>query len=141
MGESGGEVYAPVVFSGDLSVPGSKDRHHVSVTILTEKQSVTLQFEYPVAGRNTWVGQDVKITRRLKFHEVIFRTDGLPQNDLDLTWKMNISLDNTTLAGVVIAKPGPTGIKGEAGYTFENSSANTIDDNYLTRLSSSEYRQ
>ena len=125
------------LFSGKLNIPGDKGTHRVSVALDTESQAVSIRFESAVGGSSEWHGLDVQMSRRLKLHEVVFRTSGLPQAGLELTWKMNVALDDATLAGVVIARPGETGIKGENGYTLEGpTSGSTGPDNYLTQLSS-----
>ena len=141
MAESDGRGPDAKQFSGKLSLPGDKDTHRVSVAVDTEREEVSIHFDSPLGGSSDWKGLDVQMARRLKLHEVVFMTSGLPQAGLKLTWKMNVTLDDETLAGVVIARPGETGIKGENGYILEGPGrAGKGRDNYLTRLSSESYR-
>jgi hypothetical protein len=128
-------------FIGEMSLPGDKNVHSVSVSLSTERGAVNVHFDSPVGGSSDWEGVNVQMARRLKFHEFVFGTRGLPREGLELTWKMSVALSDETLAGVVIARPGETRIKGECGFILEGPSAGKEgQDNYLTGLSSSSYR-
>lgn len=128
-------------YRGKVVVPTDKQSHAVSVTVDEERGAVSLHFDDPVAGSSEWEGLSPQVTRRLKYLEVIFKTMGLPVEGLELIWKMNITLDHTTVAGVVIARPNDLKIKGEHGFTLIGAAGNPSGtDNYLTQLHSSSYR-
>jgi hypothetical protein len=129
------------VYRGEVIMPGDKESHSVSVLVDEERDAVSLRFDGPVAGSSDWEGLSPRITRRLKYLEVIFKTLGLPIEGLDLIWKMNITLDHATGAGVVIARPNELKVKGEHGFTLVGASGSPSGtENYLTRLHSSSYR-
>ena len=128
-------------YRGEVVIPADKGSHPVSVLVDEERHAVSLRFDDPVAGSSDWEGHSAQVTRRLKYLEVIFKTSGLPVEGLELIWKMNITLDHATGAGVVIARPNDLKIKGEHGFTLVGADDDPSGtDNYLTRLHSSAYR-
>jgi hypothetical protein len=140
MAERDGSESSWSTFIGRMGLPGDKNTHGVSVSLSIEEQVVNVRFDSPVGGSSDWEGVDVQMARRLKFHEVVFKTRGLPADGLDLTWKMSVAHSNEMAAGVVIAQRGETGIKGENGFTLEGPASGKLGpDNYLTQLSSTSY--
>ena len=134
MAEQEGGDFEWKEFKGEMSLPGDKNRHQVSIYLDVERQSAKVRFQSPLGGSTDWEATHVQTARRLKLHEVVFRTSGLPKAGLELTWKLNITLNDETLAGVVIARPNDLRIKGENGFTLTGpTSGRTGQDNYLTQ--------
>ena len=82
-----------VRLGGTVTLPGDKAVHKASLLFDREAGAVSVKFDEPVAGSDTWEGSSVVIKRRLKYHEVVFNTVDLPVEDLDLVWKMNVALN------------------------------------------------
>ena len=128
-------------YRGEVVIPADKESHPVTVIVDEEGHAVRLRFDDPIAGSSDWEGLSPQVTRRLKYLEVIFKTMGLPVEGLELIWKMNVTLDHATGAGVVIARPNALKVKGEHGFTLVGAADSPSGtDNYLTRLHSSSYR-
>ena len=128
-------------FKGEVNLPGDKNTYAVAIFVDRDRQVVKVQFDTPVAGSSDWQGSSVLMARRLKYHEVIFKTMDVPREGLELTWKMNIALTDEMLAGVVMARPNDLRVKGEHGFTLAGlGSGPRAQENYLTRLHSSSYR-
>ena len=53
---------------------------------------------------------------RPKYQEIQFATTDLPVETVKLTWKMNQSKLDNTLAGVVVARPNTVRVRGEKGF-------------------------
>ena len=103
-------------FRGSLAIPSETDRRDVTVVLNRSDESVTLQFDEPVAGSAEWRGVDVIMMDRPKYHEVQFFTVDLPKETVRLIWKMNESKLDNTIAGVVVARPNDVRVTGEKGY-------------------------
>ena len=130
-----------VQLGGTVTLPGDKGVHGASLLFDREAGTVSVKFDEPVAGSDTWEGNAVVIKRRLKYHEVVFNTVDLPVEDLDLVWKMNVALNARMAAGVVLCRPNDKKIKGEHGFTFSApGEAPGGSNNYLTQLPSDLYK-
>ncbi len=130
-----------VQLGGTVTLPGDKGVHSASLLFDRAAGTVSVTFDEPVAGSETWKGSSVVIKRRLKYHEVVFNTVGLPVEALDLVWKMNVALNHRMAAGVVLVRPNDRKIKGEHGFTFSapgEAPAGRV--NYLTQLPSHLYK-
>ena len=130
-----------VQLGGTVTLPGDKGVHKASLLFDREAGAVSVRFDEPVAGSDTWEGASVVIKRRLKYHEVVFNTVDLPVEDLALVWKMNVALNARMAAGVVLCRPNDKKIKGEHGFTFSAPGEPAADQvNYLTQLPSHLYK-
>lgn len=105
-------------YRGTLTIPGEDGPRKVSLIVDKDASSVSLRFDAPVGGAEEWSASSVKITQRMKYQEVWFRTHGLPKDGVELVWKCNASLSDDTLAGVVVARPNEQRISGEKGFTL-----------------------
>ena len=105
-------------YKGALTLPGELEPRAVSLLLDNERQVVTVRFDAPVAGANDWEGTSVSVAGRPKYHEVAFRTIGLPKGAVELVWKVNASLADNTLAGVVAARPNEERVTGEKGFSL-----------------------
>ncbi len=103
-------------YRGELAIPSEDERHGVSVELNSEDGAVTLKFDEPVAGSSEWAGQNVVFMDRPKYQEIQFATFDLPKETVELTWKMNKSKLDNTIAGVVVARPNAVRVRGEKGY-------------------------
>ena len=102
-------------FRGALAIPSETDRRDVTLLLRDQDESVTVQFNEPVAGSAEWRGQNVQIMDRPKYQEIQFTTFDLPKDTVRLTWKLNRSKLDNTIAGVVVARPNTVRVKGEKG--------------------------
>ena len=107
---------SPEQFRGALAIPSETDRRDVTVVFDKAEGSVTLKFDEPVAGSADWHGQDVKFMDRPKYQEIQFATVDLPRETVRLTWKMNESKLDNTIAGIVVARPNEFRVTGEKGF-------------------------
>ncbi len=103
-------------FRGELAIPSQTDRHGVTVVFDDSEMGVTLLFDEPVAGSAEWRGQNVVFMDRPKYQEIQFATVDLPRETVQLTWKMNRSKLDNTIAGVVVARPNALRVTGEKGF-------------------------
>ena len=103
-------------FRGALAIPSENDRRDVTLLLADGSKSVTLQFNEPVAGSAEWRGQNVRVMDRPKYQEVQFATFDLPKETVQLTWKLNRSKLDNTIAGVVVARPNTIRVRGEKGF-------------------------
>ena len=103
-------------FRGALAIPSENDRRDVTLLLADGSKSVTLQFNEPVAGSAEWRGQNVLVMDRPKYQEVQFTTFDLPKETVRLTWKLNRSKLDNTIAGVVVARPNEVRVRGEKGF-------------------------
>ncbi len=103
-------------YRGELAIPSETERHGVSVELDSGTGTATLKFDEPVAGASEWVGQNVMFMDRPKYQEIQFATFDLPKESVQLTWKMNKSKLDNTIAGVVVARPNSVRVRGEKGY-------------------------
>ena len=103
-------------FRGVLSIPSETDRHDVTLLLADESESATLHFDEPVAGSDEWRGQNVQVMDRPKYQEIQFTTFDLPKDTVRLTWKLNRSKLDNTIAGVVVARPNTVRVRGEKGF-------------------------
>lgn len=108
-------------YQGSVAIPSETDRRKVTALIDREGKAVTLRFDEPVAGSSEWVGSKVKVVKRLKYDEIQFATNDLPQETVELTWKFNAARFEDTIAGVVIAKPNSLRISGEKGFILKRT--------------------
>ena len=111
-----------IEYKGSLILPGEQDEREVSISFSQEDQAVQLQFAEPVGGENKWSGSDVKIVQRLKYGEAVFLTTGLPMDPIQMTWKLNASNLDDSLAGVIIPKPNTMRVTGERGFILNKVS-------------------
>ena len=107
-----------VEYHGSLTIPGETEPHPVSLYLDKQRQAVKIHFDQEVAGASDWEGSSVRVVQRLKYTEVLFTTTGLPKETVELAWKFNASLEDDTLAGVVVARPNDLRISGEKGFTL-----------------------
>ena len=105
-------------YHGSLTIPGEAEPRQVSLFLDKERQAIRIHFDEEVAGASEWEGSSVRVVQRLKYTEVQFRTTGLPKETVSLAWKLNASLQDDTLAGVVVARPNELRISGEKGFTL-----------------------
>ena len=110
------EATAPEQFRGSLAIPSETDRRDVTVVIDRSDGSVTLNFDEPVAGSAEWRGENVLLLDRPRYQEIQFATTDLPVETVVLTWKMNQSKLDNTIAGVVVARPNTVRVRGEKGF-------------------------
>ncbi len=103
-------------YRGELAIPSENDRHGVNVELDSGEGRVTLKFDEPVAGSSEWTGQNVVFMDRPKYQEIQFATFDMPKESVELTWKMNKSKLDNTIAGVVVARPNSLRVRGEKGY-------------------------
>ena len=103
-------------FKGSLVLPSEQESQNATLVIDVEANTVAVRFDEAVAGATEWKGSDVKIVKRLKYHEVVFLTTDIPQETVELTWKCNAELGGGSLAGVIIARPNNLRITGEKGF-------------------------
>lgn len=106
------------IFRGRLVLPGEQEPRNVRINVEPDKASLTLKFDAPVEGDTIWAGSNVRIARRLKYSEVVFTTVGLPKETVELTWKINASLLDDSVAGVIIPKPNDQKVTGERGFVL-----------------------
>ena len=106
----------PERFRGALAIPSENERRDVTVTLDGGGESVTLNFDEPVAGSAEWRGVDVVFMDRPKYREIQFFTEDLPKETVRLIWKMNESKLDNTIAGVVVARPNDVRVRGEKGF-------------------------
>ncbi len=105
-------------FRGQLVLPGEQEPRNVRINVEPDNASLTLNFDAPVEGDTDWAGSNVRIARRLKYSEVVFTTVGLPKETVELTWKINASLIDDSVAGVIIPKPNNQKVTGERGFVL-----------------------
>ena len=110
------EATSPEQFRGSLAIPSENDRRDVTVVIDRSDASVTLKFDEPVAGSAEWHGENVLLLDRPRYQEIQFATTDLPVETVELTWKMNQSKLDNTIAGVVVARPNTVRVRGEKGF-------------------------
>ena len=108
-------------YQGSVSIPSESDKRNVTALIDREGKAVTLRFDDPVAGSSEWVGSKVRVVGRLKYDEIQFATNDLPQKSVELTWKFNAGKLEDTIAGVVIAKPNDLRVSGEKGFILKRA--------------------
>jgi hypothetical protein len=106
-------------YKGSVVIPSETDRRNVTALIDREGKAVTLRFDEEVAGSSEWIGTKVKVSSRLKYDEIQFATNDLPQSTIELTWKFNAGKAEDTLAGVIIVKPNDLRISGEKGFILK----------------------
>ncbi len=129
-----------IELGGEVRLPGDKGAHRATLSIDKGGGKVSVRFEEPLGGSDAWDGSSVVVTRRLKYHEVVFNTVGLPVESLELTWKMNVALNERMAAGVVLARPNEMKVKGEHGFTLVAGGDSMGGENYLTQLPSRLYK-
>ena len=105
-------------FRGQLILPGEQEPRKLRINVESDKASLTLKFDAPVEGDTDWEATNVRIARRLKYSEVVFTTVGLPKETVVLTWKINASLLDDSVAGVIIPKPNDQKVTGERGFVL-----------------------
>ena len=110
-------------YQGSVVIPSETDWRDVTALIDREGKAVTLRFDEPVAGSDQWVGSNVNVVERLKYDEIQFATNDLPQNTIELTWKFNAGKEEDTIAGVVIAKPNDLRVTGEKGFILKRTTS------------------
>ena len=105
-------------FRGQLVLPGEQESRSVRISVEPDTSGLTVKFDAPVEGDTDWAGSNVRIARRLKYNEVVFTTIGLPKETVELTWKINASLLDDSIAGVIIPKPNDQKVTGERGFVL-----------------------
>ncbi len=103
-------------YRGSLAIPSENDRRGVTVAFDRAAESVTLEFDEPVAGAAEWRGRNAIFMDRPRYLEIQFVTLDLPKETVELTWKMNESKLDNTIAGVVVARPNAVRVRGEKGF-------------------------
>ena len=105
-------------YRGEITLPGERQANQASLFIDMEGQGLKIRFNEPVAGAREWEPTSIQARQRLKYNEVVFRTDGLPKETVELVWKVNADKHDGTLAGVVVARPNQLRVSGEKGFTL-----------------------
>ena len=106
---------------GSLTIPSETEPRQAAVLLDRERETVSVQFEEQVAGAAEWNGASLRVVDRPKYTEIQFITTDLPKETVELVWKLNASLDNETVAGVVVARPNALRVSGEKGFTLFRS--------------------
>ena len=103
-------------YRGELAIPSQPERHGVTAVIDSENTSITLRFDEPVFGSAEWSGDNVIMMDRPKYREIQFSTTDMPKETVELTWKMNVSKLDNTIAGVCVVRPNTLRVRGETGF-------------------------
>lgn len=109
-------------YRGSVVLPGEQDAREVSLSLNTAEGTVQVRFAQPIEGERDWSGFNPKFARRLKYHEAVFSTVGLPMDPVQLTWKVNASVMDDSLAGVIIPRPNDKKVTGERGFILSKVS-------------------
>ena len=86
-----------------------------------DREAVSVRFSEPVAGSAQWDGGSLRVVDRPKYTEIVFVTLGLPQETVEMIWKLNASIVDGTVAGVVVVRPNDLRVSGEKGFTLLRS--------------------
>ena len=105
-------------FVGSLTLPGDKEPRKVFLILNETPNTLVLKFHDPIEGTTQWNASTMRITKRQKYLEIWFRTKDLPKANVELSWKCNASLQDNTIAGVVVALPNDEKISGEKGFSL-----------------------
>lgn len=116
--ESAGQ---PGLYKGSVRVPGTDGLVEVSLGLDLDAPSVSVRFNEPVGGASRWDGASISVRRLIKYDEVHFLTEGLPEEGVVLQWKTNFSNADGSVAGVIIARPNERRISGETGFVLSRS--------------------
>ena len=104
-------------YRGELAIPSQpQQRYGVTAVIDDENEAVTLRFDELVFGSAEWSGDNVLMMDRPKYREIQFSTTDMPKETVVLTWKMNVSKLDNTIAGVCVVRPNDLRVRGETGF-------------------------
>ena len=109
-------AHSPMVYAGEVKVPGTDGPARLSLGVDLGAGSVSVDLAQPEAGESRWAGSSVTVRRLLKYDEVHFITEGLPIEGVELQWKANLSRLDGSAAGVIIVRPNEHRVSGEAGF-------------------------
>ena len=109
-------------YEGVLNIPGVDDPMQIFATIDVANNEVSIELEESEGLLSRWKCSNVEIARRTKYHEIVFMTQNLPIETVELTWKFNASLTDRSLAGVIVPKPNKLRVAGEKGFILNRVS-------------------
>ncbi len=109
---------AEAKYTGTLRIPGTKEGGVVTLIVGLENKSVRLNFSDPEFQKMNFQIGSVTVRNLLKYDELHFITSDLPIREVDLQWKTNIARADTSVAGVIIAKPNRHKVIGEVGFSL-----------------------
>lgn len=106
---------------GSMTIPTETEPRQVAILLDRSREAVSLRFTEPVAGSAEWDGGSLRVVDRPKYTEIQFVTLGLPQETVEMIWKLNASTVDGTVAGVVVVRPNELRVSGEKGFTLIRS--------------------
>ena len=107
---------------GPLTIPSETEPRQAAVLVDREGRTVSVKFEEEVAGSAEWSGSSLQVVDRPRYTEIQFVTMDLPKETIELIWKLNASLEDDSVAGVVVARPNKLRVSGEKGFTLTQAS-------------------
>ena len=122
MSGADGSVTGPGDYRGSMTLPGDKEPQPIRISLDRGAQQVTVMFDGEVAGSKQWHAVEVRIVERLKFFEATFVTSGIPEDGVDMAWRINADKHDGTAAGVLTVRPNDKRITGEKGFTLTRES-------------------
>ena len=108
-------------FRGWLTIPTETEPRQATVLVDRKSSAASVRFNEPVAGSAEWKSTSLTVVERPKYTEIVFITTGFPKDTVELIWKLNASVDDETVAGVVVVRPNELRISGEKGFTLLRS--------------------
>ena len=105
-------------FRGSLIVPSETEPRQVSLRLDRDTNAVAIHFEGEIAGATQWNGSSLRVIDRLKYTEVVFMTTDLPEESVQMTWKLNAAYVDGSLVGVIVPKKNTQKVSGEKGFTL-----------------------
>ena len=112
----------PGNYRGSMTLPGDQEPQPIRISLDGGAQQVTVMFDGEVAGSQQWQAVEVRIVERLKFFEATFVTSGIPEDGVDMAWRINADKHDSTAAGVLTVRPNDKRITGEKGFTLTRES-------------------
>ena len=106
---------------GWLTIPTETEPRQATVLVDRKSNAVSIRFDEPVGDSAQWDGTSLTVVERPKYTEIVFITTGFPKDTVELIWKLNVSVDDETVAGVVVVRPNELRISGEKGFTLHRS--------------------
>ena len=110
-----------VQYKGLVKVPGTDHAVEVSLSLDLTQPAVSVSLSGAAGTPSRWEGKSISVRRLIKYDEVHFLTDGLPEETVVLQWKTNFSKADLSVAGVIIARPNERRISGEVGFTLSRA--------------------
>lgn len=108
-------------YKGLVRLPGTDEAVEVNLVLDLLQPAVSVNLSGAAGAPSQWKGKSISVRRLIKYDEVHFVTDGLPEETVILQWKTNFSKADPSVAGVVIARPNDRRISGEVGFTLSRS--------------------